>query len=140
MNEFTIKIEAPELARAITNLASALGILCVTVEEQGANKPASTGSNNNGGEPPRPGSRPTSSASDTALPKHERSASERVERESSSAVTHHTIEEVRAAFSDYAKARGKDKAKAILAKYGANKVTAINSKDYQAVMQDIRGE
>lgn len=54
--------------------------------------------------------------------------------------TTYSIEDVRAAFSDYAKARGKDKAKAILAKYGANKVTAINSKDYQAVMQDIRGE
>lgn len=138
MNEFTIKIEAPELARAITNLASALGILCVTVEEQGANKPASTGSNNNGGEPPRPGSRPTSSASDTALPKHERSASERVERESSSAVTHHTIEEVRAAFSEYAKAKGKDKAKELLLKYGAAKVTELKAEDYDAAIRDIR--
>ena len=33
MSEFTIKIEAPELARAITNLAGALSVFGVALEE-----------------------------------------------------------------------------------------------------------
>lgn len=119
MNEFTIRIEAPELARAITNLASALGILCVTVEEQGANKPAPTGSAN--------GVQQVSAESKAAS-----------EETKASPAPHHTIEEVRAAFSEYAKSKGKDKAKELLSKYGAAKVTELKAEDYDAAIRDIR--
>ena len=111
MNEFTIRIEAPELARAITNLASALGIYSVTVEEQ----------NNQKSESSVPVSNVKLTQASTETKKSQ-----------------HTIEEVRAAFSEYAKAKGKDKAKALLSKYEAAKVTELKTEDYDAAIRDIR--
>lgn len=121
MNEFTIRIEAPELARAITNLASALGILCVTVEEQGTLKPENTAY----GSSEKPGTVSAESG--------ETSVKAKVPPEQE-----HTIEEVRAAFSEYAKSKGKDKAKELLSKYGAAKVTELKAEDYGAAIRDIR--
>lgn len=105
MSEFTIRIEAPELAKAITNLAIAL---CATVENSEPEKkkesaPVSTQAPEEAKEPQR------------------------------------TIEEVRAAFSEYAKSKGKDKAKELLSKYGASKVTELKEEDYNAAIRDIRG-
>ena len=50
----------------------------------------------------------------------------------------HTIEDVRAAFSAYAKAKGKDKAKELLAKLGADKVTTLDPSKYGDAMQEIK--
>ena len=111
MNEFTIRIEAPELARAITNLASALGIYSVTVEEQ----------NNQKSESSVPVSNVKLTQASTETKKSQ-----------------HTIEEVRAAVSEHAKAKGKDKAKALLSKYEATKVTELKTEDYDAAIRDIR--
>lgn len=49
------------------------------------------------------------------------------------------IEDVRAAFSTFAKAKGKDKAKEILARFNSSKVTEIKESDYNAVMKVLEG-
>lgn len=46
-----------------------------------------------------------------------------------------TIENVRTAFAIYAKAKGKDKAKEVLAQFGSTKVTELKESDYNAVMK-----
>lgn len=49
----------------------------------------------------------------------------------------YTVEDIRKAFAAYGKAKGKDAAKAVLTKFGAAKVTELDSKDYAAVMEVI---
>ena len=49
----------------------------------------------------------------------------------------YTIEQVRAAFTKYAKQNGKDAAKALLEKFGAGKVTELKKTDYTAVMKEV---
>lgn len=49
----------------------------------------------------------------------------------------YTIEQVRAAFTKYAKTNGKDAAKALLEKHGAAKVTELKPEDYTAVMKEV---
>lgn len=50
-----------------------------------------------------------------------------------------TIETVRSAFVQYAKAKGKDQAKAVLAKFNAAKVTELKEDDYNVVMEALEG-
>lgn len=49
----------------------------------------------------------------------------------------YTIEQVRAAFTKYAKTNGKDAAKALLEKHGAAKVTELKPEDYTSVMKEV---
>lgn len=49
----------------------------------------------------------------------------------------YTIEQVRAAFTKYAKQNGKEAAKKMLEKFGAGKVTEIKAGDYAAVMKAV---
>jgi len=49
----------------------------------------------------------------------------------------YTIEQVRAAFTKFAKQNGKDAAKKLLEKFGAGKVTEIKAGDYAAVMKEV---
>ncbi len=49
--------------------------------------------------------------------------------------TIYKIEDIRSAFATFAKAKGKDKAKEILAKFSASKVTEIKERDYNQVMK-----
>lgn len=49
----------------------------------------------------------------------------------------YTIEEVRKAFAAYGKAKGKDAAKAVLARFGAAKVTELKAEQYAAVMKEV---
>lgn len=49
----------------------------------------------------------------------------------------YTIEQVRAAFTKYAKTNGKAAAKELLTKYGAGKVTELKESDYAAVMKEV---
>ena len=49
----------------------------------------------------------------------------------------YTIEQVRAAFTKYAKTNGKEAAKELLIKYGAGKVTELKESDYEAVMKEV---
>lgn len=49
----------------------------------------------------------------------------------------YTIEQVRAAFTKFAKQNGKEAAKKLLEKFGAGKVTEIKAGDYAAVMKAV---
>ncbi len=49
----------------------------------------------------------------------------------------YTIEQVRAAFTKYAKQNGKEAAKKLLEKFGAGKVTELKESDYAAVMKEV---
>lgn len=49
----------------------------------------------------------------------------------------YAIEQVRAAFTKYAKQNGKEAAKKLLEKFGAGKVTEIKAGDYAAVMKAV---
>ena len=49
----------------------------------------------------------------------------------------YTIEQVRAAFTKYAKQNGKEAAKKLLEEFGAGKVTEIKAGDYAAVMKAV---
>lgn len=51
----------------------------------------------------------------------------------------HSIEDVRKALAELAKTKGKDSAKGILNKFGANKVTELDSSKFDEVMNDISG-
>ena len=49
----------------------------------------------------------------------------------------YAIEQVRAAFTKYAKQNGKEAAKKLLEKFGAGKVTELKKTDYTAVMREV---
>ena len=49
----------------------------------------------------------------------------------------YTIEQVRAAFTKYAKQNGKEAARKLLEKFGAGKVTELKPEDYAAVMKGV---
>ena len=49
----------------------------------------------------------------------------------------YTTEQVRAAFTKYAKRDGKEAAKKLLEKFGAGKVTELKKTDYAAVMKEV---
>lgn len=49
----------------------------------------------------------------------------------------YAIEQVRAAFTKYAKTNGKEAAKKLLEKFGAGKVTELKKTDYTAVMREV---
>lgn len=51
----------------------------------------------------------------------------------------YTVEEVRKAFADMAKEKGKDKAKELLQQFGASKVTELRKDYYSAIMELIKG-
>lgn len=121
MNDIIIRIEAPELARAITNLAGALSVFGVALEEASPKK--------------------TTAQTLTGAAKSAAAVGETKETSAAAGVPappQHTIEEVRAAFSEYARAKGKDKAKELLLKYGAAKVTELKAENYDAAIRDIR--
>ena len=51
--------------------------------------------------------------------------------------TAYTIEQVRTAFTKYAKQNGKEAAKKLLEKFGAAKITELKPEDYAAVMKAV---
>lgn len=129
MSTFTIEIKAPELAEAINNLAAAYA------SQRGL---SNLHERPNTAEPYGKAELPKTAAN--AAHEKESSAKEdntSAEEDSANDVAY-TIEDVRAAFSAYAKAKGKEKAKELLAKFGANKVTALDSANYTAVMNYIK--
>ena len=119
MNSITIEIKAPELAAALNTLASALQSRTAAFPSVDDTAPALD---------KKASEKPENSSSDASAAKPEKSEIQ------------YTIEDVRTAFSDFARAKGKDKARELLAKYGASKVTALDSKDYPAIMDSMEGE
>ena len=115
--EITVKIQADELVKAINKLAGAIdeGISVVTTKE----KPQKVVDKPKNVEPPK------------SEPKKEPKA----EKEE----PQYKIEDIRTAFATFAKAKGKAKAKEILAKFNAHKVTELKEDDYNAVMKVLEG-
>lgn len=115
--EIIVKIQADELVKAIDKLAGAIdeGISVATTKE----KPQKVVDKPKNVEPPKP------------EPKEEPKA----EKEE----PQYKIEDIRTAFATFAKAKGKDKAKEILAKFNAHKVTELKEDDYNAVMKVLEG-
>lgn len=115
--EITVKIQADELVKAIDKLAGAIdeGISVATTKE----KPQKVVDKPKPVEPPKP------------EPKEEPKA-EKDEPQ-------YKIEDIRTAFATFAKAKGKDKAKEILAQFNAHKVTELKEDDYNAVMKVLEG-
>lgn len=117
MSGLTITIQAPELAQAINRLATALENRNSTENTTAVHTAV------------RPQKEPATQTTVTD--------EQTVEEDNTEAL--YRIEDVRAAFADYAKLRGKDKAKEILSKFGATKVTALKESDYNAVMEMLKG-
>jgi hypothetical protein len=116
--EITVKIQADELAGAINNLAESINNLALSVGKvaRGSQKVE---------DKPKPVEPPK------AEPKEEPKA-EKDEPQ-------YKIEDIRTAFATFAKAKGKDKAKEILAQFNAHKVTELKEDDYNAVMKVLEG-
>lgn len=119
--EITVNINADTLAEAINNLAESINNIALSASpiEAVAVKP----------EPKQEKAEPK------AKPKKEPKAEPKKEKEEPS----YKIEDVRAAFSTFAKAKGKDKAKEILAQFSASKVTELKEGDYNEVMKVLEG-
>lgn len=113
--EITVKIQADELAGAINNLAEALLV-----------------DNNNLAEPIN---NLALSVGPIEAVKTEPKEEPRAEKDE----PQYKIEDIRTAFATFAKAKGKDKAKEILAQFNAHKVTELKEDDYNAVMKVLEG-
>lgn len=105
--EITVKIQADELAGAINNLAEALLV-------DNNNLALSVG--------------PIEAVKAEPKKVAEEPKAEKEEPQ-------YKIEDIRTAFATFAKAKGKDKAKEILAKFNAHKVTELEENDYNTVME-----
>ena len=140
--EITVKIQADELAGAINNLAEALLVdnnnlagsinnLALSVDPIEAVKaePKKVAEEPQKAKPkPEPKEEPQKVVD---KPKEEPKA----EKEE----PQYKIEDIRTAFATFAKAKGKDKAKEILAQFNAHKVTELKEDDYNAVMKVLEG-
>lgn len=71
-------------------------------------------------------------------PAEEVSEAKKDAKKSEPAADTFTIEEVRSAFANFAKANGKDAAKEMLKKFNAAKVTELKETDYGAVISAIK--
>lgn len=122
--EITVKIQADELAGAINNLAEALLVdnnnLALSVGPIEAVKT----------EPKR-----IAEGSQKVEDKPKPVEPPKAEKDE----PQYKIEDIRTAFATFAKAKGKDKAKEILAQFNAHKVTELKEDDYNAVMKVLEG-
>ena len=137
--EITVKIQADELAGAINNLAEALLVDNNNLAESINNHALSVGPieavkaepKKVVEEPQKVEDKPKPVGSSKAEPKEE----PKVEKDE----PQYKIEDIRTAFATFAKAKGKDKAKEILAQFNAHKVTELKEDDYNAVMKVLEG-
>lgn len=115
MMEIQIKIEAPEIAEALNNLAQAITHSnCELTKHEDIKESADNGGKNYQDSSNEPTNKMKSSNADC------------------------TIEDVRAAFADYAKTKGKDAAKSILSQFGVAKVTSLKKSDYGNAIKMIQ--
>ncbi len=145
--EITVKIQADELAGAINNLAEALLVDNNNLAESINNLALSVGPIEAvKAEPKRvaEGSqkvedKPKLVETPKAEPKEEPKAEPKEEPKAEKDEPQYKIEDIRTAFATFAKAKGKDKAKEILAQFNAHKVTELKEDDYNAVMKVLEG-
>lgn len=153
--EIIVKIQADELAGAINNLAEALLVDNNNLAESINNLALSVGpieavktepkkvargsqkveDKPKPVEPPKAKPKPEPKEEQKAKPKSEPKEEPKAEKEE----PQYKIEDIRTAFATFAKAKGKDKAKEILAQFNAHKVTELKEDDYNAVMKVLEG-
>lgn len=130
--EITVKIQADELAGAINNLAEALLVdnnnLALSVGPIEAVKTE-----------PKKVARGSQKVEDKPKPVEPPKAEPKEEPKAEKDEPQYKIEDIRTAFATFAKAKGKDKAKEILAQFNAHKVTELKEDDYNAVMKVLEG-
>lgn len=131
--EITVKIQANELAGAINNLAEALLVDNNNLAESINNLALSVGPIEAVKAEPKKVAEEPQKVEDK--PKAEPKEEPKAEKEE----PQYKIEDIRTAFATFAKAKGKDKAKEILAKFNAHKVTELKEDDYNAVMKVLEG-
>ena len=153
--EITVKIQADELAGAINNLAEALLVDNNNLAESINNLALSVGpieavktepkriaeGSQKVEDKPKPVEPPKAEPKEEpkAEPKEEPKAEPKEEPKAEKDQPQYKIEDIRTAFATFAKAKGKDKAKEILAQFNAHKVTELKEDDYNAVMKVLEG-
>ena len=134
--EITVKIQADELTGAINNLAKSINNLALSVgpiEAVKAEPKKVARGSQKVEDKPKPVEPPK------AEPKEEPKAEPKEEPKAEKDEPQYKIEDIRTAFATFAKVKGKDKAKEILAQFNAHKVTELKEDDYNAVMKVLEG-
>lgn len=140
--EITVKIQADELAGAINNLAEALLVNNNNLAESINNLALSVGPIEAVKAEPKKVAREQQKVVHKPKPVEPQKAEPKPEKEEPKAENEepqYKIEDIRTAFATFAKAKGKDKAKEILAQFNAHKVTELKEDDYNAVMKVLEG-
>lgn len=141
--EITVKIQADELAGAINNLAEALLVDNNNLAESINNLALSVGPIEAVKAEPKKVAREQQKVVDKQKtvepPKAEPKSEPKEEPKAEKDEPQYKIEDIRTAFATFAKAKGKDKAKEILAQFNAHKVTELKEDDYNAVMKVLEG-
>lgn len=137
--EITVKIQADELAGAINNLAEALLVGNNNLAESINNLALSVGPIEAVKTEPKKVARGSQKVEDKPKPVETLKAEPKEEPKVEKDESQYKIEDIRTAFATFAKAKGKDKAKEILAQFNAHKVTELKEDDYNAVMKVLEG-
>lgn len=137
--EITVKIQADELAGAINNLAEALLVDNNNLAESISNLALSVGPIEAVKTEPKKVARGSQKVEDKPKPVEPPKAEPKEEPKVEKDEPQYKIEDIRTAFATFAKAKGKDKAKEILAQFNAHKVTELKEDDYNAVMKVLEG-
>lgn len=137
--EITVKIQADELAGAINNLAEALLVDNNNLAESINNLALSVGPIEAVKTEPKKVARGSQKVEDKPKPVEPPKAEPKEEPKAEKDEPQYKIEDIRTAFATFAKAKGKDKAKEILAQFNAHKVTELKEDDYNAVMKVLEG-
>jgi septal ring-binding cell division protein DamX len=133
--EITVKIQADELAGAINNLAEALLVDNNNLAESINNLALSVGPIEAVKTEPKRIVEGSQKVEDKPKPTEPPKAEPKEEPKAEKDEPQYKIEDIRTAFATFAKAKGKDKAKEILAQFNAHKVTELKEDDYNAVMK-----
>lgn len=137
--EITVKIQADELAGAINNLAEALLVDNNNLAESINNLALSVGPIEAVKTEPKRIAEGSQKVEDKPKPVEPPKAEPKEEPKAEKDEPQYKIEDIRTAFATFAKAKGKDKAKEILAQFNAHKVTELKEDDYNAVMNVLEG-
>ena len=137
--EITVKIQADELAGAINNLAEALLVDNNNLAESINNLALSVGPIEAVKTEPKRIAEGSQKVEDKPKPVEPPKAEPKEEPKAEKDQPQYKIEDIRTAFATFAKAKGKDKAKEILAQFNAHKVTELKEDDYNAVMKVLEG-
>ncbi len=137
--EITVKIQADELAGAINNLAEALLVDNNNLAESINNLALSVGPIEAVKTEPKRIAEGSQKVEEKPKPVEPPKAEPKEEPKVEKDEPQYKIEDIRTAFATFAKAKGKDKAKEILAQFNAHKVTELKEDDYNAVMKVLEG-